>query len=132
MIISLFWRWMMDTNPRINIIPRTLRWVARILSIPCLITILLPFFVEGPIFVTFTSVREWLQMFLFIGIGVGLVLGWRREGIGGCIVVGCTLLFYLVMYLIEGRLPEGPFLLLLAVPGALFLLTWAVEKHARK
>ena len=59
----------------------------------------------------------------------GFLVAWRREGIGGAISVLSLLGFYLWHIAVAGRLPHGPFFLLLAAPGALFIVTWLLSQR---
>jgi len=54
---------------------------------------------------------------------IGLMVGWWREGTGGTISLASLGLFYLRMAIQEGRVPTGPYFLLLAAPGLLFLVS---------
>jgi hypothetical protein len=82
-----------------------------------------------------TSPREFVGLALLpFGTCLGM-LTWRWEALGGAITVGSLLGFYLFMYALDGRFPGGPFFVLVAAPGALFLaawfaLRWLVQRHA--
>ncbi len=97
------------------------RWAARVLSIVSL-GLLAVFFVGEGIDPSRLQPGE-LVLFLFFPLGVcaGMLLGWWCESIGGLITVLCTAAFYLVHWATSGRLPRGPYLLLFALPGLLFL-----------
>lgn len=113
---------------------RTFRWIARAWSIASLAFLLVigvgeivyPH-AERP-----TNLRDLVGLFFFpFGTCVGMVLAWRWEGLAGAITVGSVLAFYAALGIIDGRLPRGPFFALVAVPGVLFLLSWAMSA-ARK
>jgi hypothetical protein len=73
-------------------------------------------------------VRELAGLLLFpIGVTLGLVLAWRWEFVGGLISIGSLLLFYLAMFMSDGRFPRGPFFALVAAPGLLFLVVWVIS-----
>jgi hypothetical protein len=113
-------------EPRKQIAVSILRWSARVWSLVSLTFILLffvgEFVAEWSTFPGLTS-REIIQLLLFpIGVGIGLVVSWRSEGVGGAITVLSFLLFYLVDWLATGTWPRGPYFALLAFPGLLFLL----------
>ena len=81
---------------------------------------------EGPM----PTAVEWVGLALFPGgVFVGLVLGWRREGLGGAIAVLSLIAFYVWEYAYSGDLAGGPFFLLVAAPGFLFLLCWRLTRH---
>jgi hypothetical protein len=70
------------------------------------------------------TAQEWLGIALWpIGVGIGLVLAWRREALGGAIAVACLVAFYAWNLFLSGHLPRGPVFSLVAAPGALFLMT---------
>ena len=56
-----------------------------------------------------------------IGLSVGMILAWWREGLGGAITTACLVVFYAVHFATAGRLPAGWAWLLFAAPGPLFL-----------
>jgi hypothetical protein len=58
---------------------------------------------------------------------LGMVLAWRWEGVGGAITLGSLVAFYAFLYIMDGRIPRGPFFTLVAAPGALFLAAWFVS-----
>ena len=100
-----------------------LRWIARVMSVATIGIILLFVFGEGS---GWLSVRgqDFVGLIFFpVGLLLGLVLGWRREMAGGLIAVVSILLFYLVYGLaINRNVFQGWAILVLAIPGALFLL----------
>lgn len=66
---------------------------------------------------------EWAG-FVFFPAGVcgGLLLAWRREGLGGAVATASLAAFYLVHRATAGAWPTGWAWLALAAPGPLFLL----------
>ena len=65
---------------------------------------------------------EWLLLLLFpTGVLLGIALGWWWELWGGVIAVVSILLFYLVEFVSSGDFAGGPYFLLVAAPGFLFL-----------
>jgi len=58
------------------------------------------------------------------GICLGMMLAWRREGLGGGITVGSLVAFYMLHIATAGSLPKGWAWPILAVPGFLFLWCW--------
>ena len=66
------------------------------------------------------TASEAVGLLLFpIGVVLGFGIAWWHEGVGGLVTVGSLALFYLWMFARDGRLPAGPYFLLLAVPGFL-------------
>src|SRR5208337_634293 len=100
------------------------RWVARVWSILSLLAVLVFAVGEamggsgpGP------TPQEWVGLALWpIGVGVGLVVAWFREKLGGTFALGCLIAFYVWNLLRSGHLPRGPFFFLMAAPGLLFLI----------
>ena len=75
---------------------------------------------------------EWLGLALFpSGVLLGLLLAWWREGIGGAVALLSLVGFYLWNWLQNGRWPEGPFFVLVAAPGLLFLICSLLERPRR-
>ena len=96
-----------------------LRWIARVWSIASILFIL-PFLLPREF--GSPTASEVVGLLLFpVGVVLGFVVAWRREGVGGAITVGSLALFYLWMFARDGRLPTGPYHLLLAAPGFLYI-----------
>ena len=101
------------------------RWIARISSALTAALILLIFIGEGlaegfePIL--HLTVRETAMMAAFVAVWLGLLLGWKWELYGGLLTVCGVAAFYLLDYLFSGTFPRGPFFLIFASPGLLFL-----------
>ena len=105
---------------------RVLRIVARVWSLLSIAFLLVMFIGEALsspwVWPTWS---EWVGLALFpVGVTIGLVLAWWREGLGGAIAVGSLALFYLWDLIRTGTFPSGPFFLLVAAPGFLFLICW--------
>jgi len=104
---------------------RVVRWIARVSSGIVATLILLTFaggeFTQGvePFF--HLSFRETLIVIAFVTACLGLLLGWKWEIFGGLLTVCGVAAFYLLNYLFLGTLPQGPFFLIFALPGFLFL-----------
>ena len=104
---------------------KALSWLARIWSLASIVFVLVFLFGEGlsgpgakP------TAAEWIGLALWPGgVCVGLVFSWFREGIGGIVTTGCLIAFYGWNLLERGRFPTGPYFLLVAAPGILFLLS---------
>ena len=105
-----------------------LRWSARALSVIS-IGVLLLFFIGEGFDPSEVSPRQWAALLLFPVIVVaGMVVAWRREGLGGGITVAALLTFYLYSFLMNGGLPRGAAFLILSAPGFLFLLYGLVRQ----
>ena len=110
--------------------PGIIRWVARIWSLAS-IAFVLAFLIgeglsdgsRGP------TVAEAVGLALFpLGVGVGLVIAWRREILGGALAIGSLIAFYLWLLIIDGKFPRGPFFFLVAAPGILFMINWFLSR----
>ena len=79
--------------------------------------------------------REWIGLLFFpLGVIVGMVIAWFKEGVGATITLGSLLGFYLVYgYLFRYHI-AGCWFLVFASPGFLFLVHWllnsAEDRHA--
>ena len=107
-----------------------LRWIARIWSYIVVAFIVL--FVGAHLF---GSEGIGLELddaigfaFFPIGLTVGLIIAWWREGLGGIIATGSIIGFHLTMLFIHGK-PDFVLLIeLLAVPGPLFIIYWLLSR----
>jgi len=98
------------------------RWVARVLSVLCVGIILLFIVGEGGLShpVRFT-LREGIGLLCFpLGVTVGMVLAWWREGIGAAVTIGSLAAFYLLYTVLWSSFPGGPFFLIFSLPGFIF------------
>ena len=116
------------SNKRVQI----MRWVARVWGVISLLFIGTLVFAEllnpssGP-----PQGMEWVMLALFpTGVLLGIVLGWRWELWGGIISVASFLAFYAIEFAMSGDLADGPFFLLVAAPGFLFLWCGIVNKRS--
>jgi len=104
---------------------KALSWVARIWSLASIVFVLVFLFGEGlsghgaeP------TAAEWIGLALWPGgVVVGLAVAWFRNGLGGAIATGFLIGFYVWNLLERGSFPRGPYFLLVAAPGILFLLS---------
>ena len=79
-------------------------------------------FGEGLNLSHFTARELLLFLFFPLGVCVGMVVAWWREGLGGGITVGSLATFYLADRLLSSSFPRGFAFVALVVPGLLFLL----------
>lgn len=113
------------------LVEKIIRWTARILSLLIIVILLMFLFGEGDFSeIGKITLEEWVGVLFFpLGVVVGMIIGWWREGLGGAIAVGSLLVFYL-FHLIGWRdLPSGPFFILFTLPGFLFLLCWFLSRR---
>ena len=103
-----------------------LRWTARLLSLGTLAIVLAFAFGEGT-----PRAKEWLLLAFFpIGLIIGLAIAWWRELPGALIALASMAAFYLACLAASGRVPTGPYFLLLATPALLFLAAGLLRRTA--
>lgn len=107
----------------------TLRWVARLASLASLGLILILAIGERPGPLKTTTRDLALGVFFPFGVCIGMALAWWRENWGGCITVASVFAFYAVHFAFSGTLPRGPWLVIFASPGALFLLSGLLARR---
>ncbi len=117
---------MNNTAVKSSTVTLIIRWMARTWIIASAGFILLMFIgsglVEGFNPAQLAS-RDWIGLFFFpFGVGLGMIVAWRREGLGGSITVGSLAAFYAALRIMGGRFPGGPYFALVAAPGILFLV----------
>lgn len=102
-----------------------LRWVARLGSLASLAMLTAFAFSEsGP-----PSPSEWFGIALFpIGVSVGMLLGWWREGLGGVVTLLSLAAFYGWMLVFRNGMPIGPYFVMFSIPGLLFLVCAALRR----
>ena len=126
---------MNDPTVKAARVARIIPWIARVWSIASIGFVLLivvgeVLFPHAPPPATF---RDLVLMFFFpFGTCLGMILAWRWEGLGGGITVGSLLAFYAALRIMDGRFPGGPYFAVLAAPGVLFLLSWAITLARRR
>lgn len=111
-----------------------IEWLARLTSIAS-ITLLLMLFAGEGLHPSRITTSEWVGLLFFpIGVMIGMVIAWWKEGVGSLVTVVSLLAFYVVYgYLMRNHLGGWAFIVF-ASPGFLFLLHWllrgAEERHA--
>ena len=111
-----------------------IKLLARLTSIAS-ITLLLMLFAGEGLHPSRITTSEWVGLLFFpIGVMIGMVIAWWKEGVGSLVTVGSLLAFYVVYgYLMRNHLGGWAFIVF-ASPGFLFLLHWllrgAEERHA--
>ena len=103
---------------------RAIIWVARIWSLAALGFVLL--FLVGEVLNGQggrPTGAEWIGLAFWPGgVCLGLIIAWFRLGLGGVIATGSLVGFYIWYLLDRGTFPRGPYFLLVAAPGVLFLI----------
>lgn len=108
--------------------------LARIGSIAS-ITLLLMLFAGEGLHPSEVAPRQWVGLVFFpLGVIIGMIVAWWKEGLGAAITLGSLLALYFVYgYLMRYHLAGWAFIVF-ASPGFLFLLHWllsgAEERHA--
>lgn len=98
------------------------RWTARIWSIASLLFVS-AFIVGGEEGGKWPTAMEWAGLAFFPGgVIAGLLIAWRKEALGGGITILSLAGFYIWHFLDAGRFAAGPWFLLVAAPGFLFVL----------
>ena len=107
------------------------RWIARVWSVLSILVVV-AFAVgevvggNGPR----PTLQEWVgSAFWPIGVGIGLIVAWYREVLGGIFALGCLTAFYVWNVLRSGQLPQGPFFILMAAPSVLFLVAGVLSRR---
>jgi len=100
-----------------------LLWAARILTVGLTGIVLLvllspdPTGLDRPL-----TAAEILGLILFPGgVTVGTVLAWRWHRAGSLVAIACLLTFYVYSYVVSGKLPGGPWFLVMIIPALLWL-----------
>ena len=107
---------------------KIIRWIARIWA--ALMAAFILFMavgdaaMEGPGPIFHLPFRESLMMVSFIIVFGGLILAWKWEKLGGWMIVSGMGAFYILDYAFSGDFPRGPFFLIIAFPGILFLISY--------
>jgi hypothetical protein len=114
-------------KPKYLLLISFIRWIARIWSIISIAALLIPFVMEGIIWMYANSLREIIGHVCYMGILIGLILSWFKEGAGGVTTTASLMLFYIVFWA-TGRTPTGPYFILIAAPGFLFLIYWLLDR----
>ena len=109
--------------------------LARLGSIASIVLLLMLFVGEGMNPSTITR-NEWAGLLFFpIGVMIGMVVAWWKEGVGAAITLGSLVAFYFVWgYLLRNHIGGWAFITF-ASPGFLFMLHWLLlrgndERHA--
>ncbi len=110
-----------------------IRWIARIWSY--LVVTFIVLFVGAHLFGSGIGTMKTSDAIAFaffpIGLTLGLIVAWWKEGLGGVIATGSIIAFHLTMLFAHGE-PDFVLLIeLLAVPGPLFIICWLLSRKKR-
>ncbi|MBX3359784.1 MAG: hypothetical protein KF745_15315 [Phycisphaeraceae bacterium] len=122
----------MHTTPRTSGRPivHVLRWLARIGSLASIG--MLAAFAFGGGEPGVPTLRELGMIALFpVGVSLGMILGWWRELWGGVLTVLSLAAFYALSFGLTGRPPGGPYFVIFALPGVLFLACGLLARGRR-
>lgn len=103
-------------------------WIARIWALGSA-ALLVPFAFSGGVPTAFEAA---MLLFFPVGMLLGFAIAWRREALGGAVSVIGLAAMYALMHFRDGRWPTGPYFVLFAAPGFLFLLSaWLSSRRPR-
>ena len=106
--------------------------LARVGSIASITLLVMIFFGEGsrPGEI---SREEWIGLTFFpLGVVIGMVVAWWKEGVGSVLTVGSLIGFYIVYgYVLENHI-GGWWFFVFASPGFLFLVHWFLNSAGRR
>jgi hypothetical protein len=117
---------------RLHVVNLLFRWTARLSAAFLLGMVVLIVFGEvvfgggGPNF----AKMDWCQRSMFIAEFVtflGLIMIWRRELLGGLLIIGGMVFFYSMNYHLSGKLPGGAFPLFY-IPGLLAVTSAGIKR----
>jgi hypothetical protein len=106
--------------------------LARVSSIAS-ITLLILIFMNDAFNPSDISRNEWAGLAFFpIGVVIGMIIAWWKEGVGSAVTVGSLVGFYLVYgYLLRNHV-GGLAFIAFASPGFLFLAHWFLNQVERR
>lgn len=113
---------------------KTIRWIARSMSILVFIFVLMQIFIpesESPTAIPF---EDWLLLsFWFIAV-LGLIIAWKWEYVGAWITIGSMVLRELAWVLIKGSWMINflIFWVFVIPPAILYLMAWQLERNQAK
>jgi hypothetical protein len=104
-------------------VENVVRWTARAGSIATLLILSAFVFGDAERSGSGPTPVEWVGLAFFpVGIMAGLLIGWWRELPGGLVTAASLAGFYGWHFVVSGRISAGPWFVVLAAPGLLFLI----------
>ncbi len=105
------------------------RWLARLTSLVSIGTIVL-FLLAEPFNPANVRPRDWVGLVCFpIGVMMGLMIAWWKEGLGAVISLASLLAFYTIFGWLMGSRVGGPWFVIFTSPAFLFLVAWFLSKR---
>ena len=112
-----------------RIVALSFRWLARLTSLLSL-GIVAMFLLAEPFNPRNVRPREWVGFICFpIGVLLGLIIAWWREGFGAAVSLGSLAAFYLVYGWLMGSNVNSPAFVVFASPAFLFLIAWLLSRN---
>ncbi|MFO0977938.1 MAG: hypothetical protein U0996_16150 [Planctomycetaceae bacterium] len=106
----------------------TVKWLARLTSVASVG--LLSMFLFGGNEGIVPTLREAVAMAFFpFGVAAGMIIGWKREFLGGVVSILSLAMFYVIMAMTDPGESLGPWFLIFTVPGFLFLFAGLLQKR---
>lgn len=113
---------------KLHITELSFRWLARLTSLMS-IGIIALFLLAEPFKPSNVRPREWIGFVCFpIGVTIGLIIAWWKEGMGAAISLGSLAAFYLVFGWLMGSNIHGPWFVIFASPALLFSIAWLLSR----
>lgn len=107
------------------------KWLARLTSIASVG--LLGMFLFGGNEGIIPTLREAIAMAFFpFGVAAGMIIGWKRELLGGLVSIISLAIFYVIMAMNDPGDSLGPWFLIFTIPGLLFLFAGLLQKPTRR
>jgi hypothetical protein len=114
---------MNSRDGRMNTLIKVLRWTARTWSVGGLLLVLAMLTGEADPRILRLPPRELVGLLFFpTGVAAGLLLAFHNEQAGGWMSIASLAAFYIWHFVESGDLPRGPYFVILAAPGAMFLV----------
>ena len=118
----------MTTNSKMKIARLSLRWIARAGSLLS-IGLILMFLVGDSFDPARVRPREWAGLAFFpVGVVVGMIVAWWKEGFGAAITLASLVAFYGIYGWLMGSNVNSAAFIIFATPGFLFLVSWLLSR----
>ncbi|GAB4147926.1 MAG: hypothetical protein Fur0021_07220 [Candidatus Promineifilaceae bacterium] len=108
------------------------RWMARLIGTVLFLLVVWFAAGEGMPAPGTLSLTEGLLFLAFAIMVVGLLVAWYWERVGGLMVIGGFLAFWLINAIATGNYNPGWLLIVFPLTGLLFLLSWWRERLTRQ